>query len=147
MTARIPLALVFIGALATALAAHEKVQNPAVLAWMDLMVKIADNTKIMGEMAKGERPFDAGTAQEAAANIALDASRIAELFETPQTDPHSEALPAIWEDFSDFAQQATALEAAARAAEAAATLPDLQNGMTGIARTCLDCHESYRQKN
>ena len=124
---------------------HDKVQNQTVLAWMDLMVDIADNTKALGQMANRETPFDVTAAQNAASLLAIDASRIAELFANQATDPHSEALPEIWEDFPDFTAHARALQTAAQTMSQITSLQDLQSTFPAIARSCLECHESYRK--
>lgn len=60
---------------------------------------------------KGAIAFDPVVARAAAEEIATHAARIPALFETPATDPKSEAHPAIWQDFDDFAAKARDLEA------------------------------------
>lgn len=124
--------------------AHQGVQNPAVKARMDAMSAIADNTRILGEMAKGTRPFDAAAARAAAAAIADHAARTPALFAAPEQDPKSEALPAIWTDFDDFTARSAAMQAAARNATGIATPADLGPALAGIGRTCKACHERYR---
>ncbi|MBV0913716.1 c-type cytochrome [Anianabacter salinae] len=126
--------------------AQTAVQNPAVKARMDLMGQIASNTKVLGDMAKAERPFDAAAAQAAAAAIAAHAARIPAAFEAQETDPESEALPVIWTDFAGFTARSEALRVAATGAASSITSPDtLRSGLGGIGRTCGACHETFRE--
>lgn len=131
---------------ATSAMAHKGVKNPAVKARMDSMAAIAANTKILGQMAKGVAPFDAAAAQKAAAGIADGAAKTPALFEAQETDPMSEALPAIWTNFPDFAGKAAALEGTARAASMRIETPeDLRAALGGIGQACKACHADYRK--
>ena len=131
---------------ATAALAHQGVRNPAVKARMDAMGAISENTKILGAMAKGELSFDARAAREAARAIATTASDVPGLFEAPETDPKSEALPAIWDRFDDFVVKTETMVAAADAASTSIETPaDLRAALSAIGATCKACHEAYRQ--
>lgn len=125
--------------------AHQGVQNPAVKARMDAMSAIADNTRILGEMAKGARPFDATDARAAAAAIADHAGQTPDLFAAPEQDPKSEALPAIWTDFDDFTALSAALQVAAEKATGITTPEDLRPALAAIGGACKACHERYRE--
>ena len=140
--------ILFVAALLTAGAAlaHQGVQNPAVMARMEAMKIVGDNTKILGTMANGERAFDAATARAAAAEIAVQAGRTPDLFEAFETDPKSEALPAIWQSFGDFTDKAMAMQTAAEVAASGITSPDtLQAALRQIGATCKACHQAYRE--
>ena len=130
---------------ATLALAHEGVTNPAVLERMEQMVEIAENTEVLGEMAKGERPFDAGAARAAARAIARHAAETPALFETRETDPNSEALPAIWAEFDSFAALSGGLREAAQAATRIETPDDLRPALAAIGQACTACHEDYRE--
>ena len=84
---------------ATGALAHQGVKNAAVKARMDAMSAIGKDMKVLGGMAKGEAPFDEKVAQMAVSSIADHAAKTFELFEANETDPKSEAKPAIWGDF------------------------------------------------
>ena len=125
--------------------AHSGVKNPAVQARMNAMMDIAGATKVLGNMAKGTVPFDAAAAREAAAQIADKAAQVPTLFAAPETDPKSEAAPAIWQDFATFTAQARQMETAASAAAAQIAAPeDLRAGLAAIGATCASCHKAYR---
>jgi len=132
-------------ACATAVLAHEGVTNPAVLERMEQMVEIAENTEVLGEMAKGERPFEAQVARDAAAAIARHAAETPALFEARETDPNSEALPAIWQEFDRFEALSAELAEAARTAARIETREDLRPALAGIGQACRACHEEYRE--
>lgn len=133
-------------ALATAAIAHQGVKNPAVKARMDAMGVIGANTKVLGKMVKGAARFDAAKARAAAAAIAEHAATAPALFEDPEDDPKSEAMPAIWDNFADFTNKATALQTAAEnAADRIATPQDLRTALGEIGATCKSCHAIYRE--
>ncbi|MWD29602.1 cytochrome c [Aquicoccus sp. SCR17] len=133
------LAAVFI---AGAVTAHEAA-NPVVAERMELMEGIRDQLKVIGGMAQGKMDFDADKAAEARAALIEHASQIPDAFEPQETDPESEAKPAIWENWSDFESHAEALEAAATDLSTD-DLDALRAGLGKIGGACKACHETYR---
>ncbi|MEO1538071.1 MAG: cytochrome c [Pseudomonadota bacterium] len=136
-------ALIFAGAAAVG---HEGVKNPAVMARMNGMSAIASELKVIGEMAKGVTAFDAVQARAAAVAIAGHAAETPELFAAPESDPKSEALPAIWENFDDFTEKALELEAIA--GDLSQTLnarEDLRPALQSLGENCSSCHKAYRE--
>ena len=133
-------------ATATAALAHQGVQNPAVKARMDGMSAIAENLKTLGMMARGATAFDAETARAAAAAIAIHASAVPGLFEANETDPMSEAKPAIWTSFEDFSAKASELESIAVGLSTSITIQeDLGPAMGSLGASCKSCHSIYRE--
>lgn len=124
--------------------AHQGVKNAAVKARMDNMTAISRATEVLGNMAKGKQPFETGKAQAAAQEIALLAGQISVLFEAEETDPKSEASPAIWQDFSGFETEAVKLATAAQDAANIADESDLRTALRSIGATCNACHKAYR---
>ena len=132
--------------LATAALAHTGVQNPAVMARMDVMSAIGDSMKVLGTMAKGEAAFDADRAKEASLAIARHAAETPALFKAPEDDPMSEALPKIWETFDDFTAKSEALEAIAMELSGSmTTLDDVRTGVAKLGAACKACHADYRE--
>ncbi len=133
-------------ALGTVALAHGGVKNKDVMARMEVMKTIGDQMKIIGAMAKEEAGFDAGAANAALTEIAAQSAQIQALFEARAGDPKSEALPAIWEDWKDFAQLASTAETTAEgmigtiSAEA-----DLGPVLGKLGGTCKACHSKYRK--
>ena len=122
--------------------AHSGVTNPSVLERMEAMKQIGDQMKLLGTMAKGQAPFDAALAQEAVDRIALHAADIPDLFRDEASDPKSEALPTIWENYGDFTVKAEALQSAAQAAIEAER--DLVPTIAALGETCKACHSHYK---
>ena len=131
--------------ISSAALAHDGVQNTAVKARMDDMGLLATEVKTLGQMMRGQTAFDADAANAAAAAIAAHAAQIVPLFEANETDPKSEALPAIWQDFDSISEISANLENVATALsgninEAA----DLRMALGRIGQTCSACHEKFR---
>ncbi|MEP1200574.1 c-type cytochrome [Tateyamaria sp.] len=131
---------------ATAALAHTGVKNPAVMARMNGMSAISDNVEVLGTMAKGQVAFDAASAKMAARAIARHSAESVDLFTAQETDPKSEALPAIWENFDDFTSKAQDLEAFANEwSEKISTLEDVRAGIRPLGQSCKACHSLYRE--
>lgn len=133
-------------ALASMAWAHSGVKNAAVKARMDAMSAIGAQTKIIGEMAKGNTVFDADRARAAALEIARHAAETPALFEEAADDPKSEAKPEIWADFGDFTIKAENMERIARGfSKTIADGDDLPSVMKALAASCKDCPGTYRE--
>ncbi|WP_407943312.1 c-type cytochrome [Mangrovicoccus ximenensis] len=132
-------------AVAAAVQAAEP-SEPHVVERTKAMKTIGQNTKLLGEMAKGNTAFDAAAAQQAAAAIAAEAAKIPTLFETEADDPASEAKPVIWTQYDDFTTKSADLEmAASAAAESIQAQADLGPALGQIGGTCKACHTTYRE--
>ncbi|MBR9764245.1 MAG: cytochrome c [Rhodobacteraceae bacterium] len=123
--------------------AHADVANPAVKERMALMGEIRSNFAVIGGMAQGKVEFDAAKAGEAQAGLAAAAAMIPEKFEPQESDPESEASPAIWDNWDDFTAMAANLEQAALALDSS-SLDGVKAGMGGIGGACGACHKAYR---
>ena len=130
---------------ATAVLAHQGVNNPVVKARMDAMGSIAENMKTLGQMAKGETRFDSGLAKQAALEIAEHAAVTPTLFEANETDPKSEARSEIWMEFEDFTAKALELEMIAlELSKSISSKEDLGPAMQSLGGNCKTCHSIYR---
>ncbi|WP_367181467.1 cytochrome c [uncultured Mameliella sp.] len=88
----------------------------------------------------------AGCRCSAAAAIARHSAKTPALFEARETDPKSEAKPAIWADFADFTAKAEALESAALEISETLTTPDeLVPSVQRLGQACKACHSLYRE--
>ncbi|NVO24366.1 c-type cytochrome [Donghicola mangrovi] len=133
-------------AMGTAALSHGGVQDKNVMARMEVMKTIGSQMKLIGKMAKGETAFDAAAVNAALTEIAAQAALVPDSFETPATDPKSEALPLIWEQFDDFTKLAGDLEStAANLAGTVQTDADLGPVMGQMGATCKACHSTYRE--
>jgi cytochrome c556 len=117
---------------------------------MDAMSDIGKAMKTIAQMIRGQSTFDSATAQKAAKDIGHNAAQIPELFPEGSIEGPSEATPAIWENWEEFAAMAARMETAANdLAAAAQTAPDgvaiaAQFGKVG--KTCNSCHGKFRVK-
>jgi len=142
------LALLGFCACATVALAH-KGATGVVKERMDLMERQKDDMKIIGNMAKGQTPFDVAKAVEAARDIGVTAKKIPELFPEGSTGGKSEALPAIWEKWDRFTANTEDLGNAAEALVSA--LGDSENqdwkaAFKTVGEACKSCHEDFRAK-
>lgn len=127
--------------------AHDDVKNPAVKARMMAMEAIGGSMKTLAGMAKGEMEFDTAKAEAAMATIASEGMKVPALFEANETDPKSESLPQIWENWDDFVKKSDDM---VMAAKGNATLPDraaLGAALGKVGGTCKACHSDYRKKD
>jgi len=115
-----------------------------------LMGTIGYHTGILGNMAKGEMPYDAAMATAAAENISAAATmnRLTIWIEGSGVGAAegTRAKPDIWSDPAGFETAAMGLEtAAATMVMAAGTdLDALRGAMQGLGAACSTCHKAYR---
>lgn len=137
------LAILVILAGASAALAHTGVKNKIVLERMDGMKALAEQVKVLGDMAKGKTAFDATRAAAAKASLIEQAAKVTAEFEAPEQDPKSEALPVIWSDWDGFVDDARALEDAVAALDTG-SLDAVRAGLGAVGKGCSGCHEGYR---
>lgn len=113
---------------------------------MDAMTSMAKHHKTTGERIKARRDL-AGVKADAEAIAAL-ASHIAHLFPAGSTQPPTQARAAIWQNWADFENKATALETASKklAATSPADAAALGAAASAVTHACSDCHEKYRAR-
>jgi cytochrome c556 len=117
----------------------------------DLMKGNGDAMKLVGEMLKGEKPYEADAAAKALTKISGSMDEFPTLFpesSKPTPDVKTDAKPNIWEDMADFKAKAEEVKtASAKAAEAAAGgLDSLKGAIGAVGKGCKGCHEEYRVK-
>lgn len=134
------LAVIFTGTLAYA---HNGVKNADVMARMNAMSAIAKATQTLGDMARGKTPLHQAKARMARDTITLNAGKVPDLFENQATDPKSEALPVIWDNWSDFTARAEKMQQAAFALDFTDKAA-LAASMRDLGATCGGCHKLYR---
>lgn len=132
--------------MAGSLAAHADATNPAVIKRMEAMKAIGGSMKTLSGMAKGEMAFDAAKANAAVATIAEQGMMVPALFEANETDPETEALPAIWENWDDFAKKSDDMVMAAKGVAEISDQGAIGAALGQIGGTCKACHDDYRKK-
>lgn len=135
------------GLLATAFAAQAD-DEPSVAGYRHGVYQVIRwNWMPMVAMVRGERPYDAADFRKRAARVSFLSHQLDEAYPEGSGGEHTDALPAIWEDWADFSakledfqREAQALRLAAEGGGEAAVKAQLQK----VAGTCKGCHEKYR---
>ena len=147
------IALLFGSALLTA-APVQAQQKPddAIKFRKGLMQVQGHSVRPLGQMAKGEIPFDAQLVARNAAMLELTGRVIAEGFPAGTEKGASEttrAKPEIWSDAAKFKQNADQFQAAAaklNEAAKAGTLEAMRPAFAAVAKQCSGCHDAFRVK-
>jgi len=136
-----------IAAFAASSLAHEGAKG-VVKERMDLMKSQKSAMKVIGDMAKGKKAFNAAKAAKAARDLATTTKKIPELFPKGSNGHPSEALDAVWTEWDRFTGDAHDAEAAAKALGAAleASDRDWKAAFQAMTDACKSCHESFRAK-
>lgn len=108
-----------------------------------------NNFAAMGDMVKGEVDWDSAVFAARAADFAAMSGIPWSGFETSGAQPGSntDALPAIWENWSDFQERAEQLESDAATLLTAAQGGDeaaMKRTFMAAARNCKGCHDQYK---
>ena len=130
-------------ALSAATIHAHSVENPAVQKRMDVMKEIKGAMGVLGGMAKGAIAFDAAAAGAAQNTLIEQSGMVATRFEANETDPKSEALPAIWENWDTFVEMADDLTFAAEGLDTT-SLDGVRGGLGNIGASCGACHKKFR---
>jgi cytochrome c556 len=112
------------------------------------MKELGAQTKTGAGMAKGEIPYDQSKAQAIFASYADVAAKAPGLFPpNSKTGGDTAALPAIWDNKSDFDARFKKFGDDAKAAQASVKdLDGFKATFSGITKNCGGCHETYRAK-
>ncbi|MFK7876403.1 MAG: cytochrome c [Paracoccaceae bacterium] len=128
---------------ATAVVAHEGVKDPGVMARMHGMKEIGGASKVLRNMAAQKIPYDMIKAQGAKAALVRHLGEVELLFQQPYTDPKSEALPVIWDDYSKFVDKLVAAQRFAGQLDVR-SVDGLRQTLPAAGQGCRDCHKLYR---
>ena len=139
---KITIAIVAMVLSGAAIHAHS-VENPVVQKRMDRMKEIKSAIGVLGGMAKGTIAFDVVAATAAQTTLIERSELVATTFEANETDPKSEALPSIWENWDTFVEMAEDLTFAAEGLDAS-SLDGVRSGLGNIGASCGACHKKFR---
>jgi cytochrome c556 len=127
-------------------------QEDPIKARKALMKANGQQAKILGDMAKGDKPFDLAAAQKAFATFQDAAAKMPGLYpdNSKGGDPADEfnASPKVWDNMADFKVRFGKLGDDAKAASASVKDVDsLKAAMGNIGKNdCGGCHQEYRLK-
>jgi cytochrome c556 len=115
-----------------------------------VMRVVAQKMIPLGGMARGDIELDEDLFKKSASDLVTMAGMTTEGFMPEGTVSGSAALPAIWENWSDFEQKAADFQQAAQALNDAAQsggFAAAQSLVQPLAGTCGGCHRTYRQRD
>ena len=126
--------------------AHSGVKDKNVKERMMVMKEMAGNTKIIGKMVKGKTSFDANQVKLALERLSALSLETPKVFTINATDPKSEAMPNIWDEFDEFTKLSN--ELAKNTSELAIlveNIDDLRPTLMKVSEGCKACHSKYRE--
>lgn len=113
----------------------------------EMMEGIRDQMKTLGAIAKKEQPFDAEIVHAAAATIADNLKRSAELFPegSDRGDVPTEAKPEIWTNRDQFDELLAAAHQAAVDMQSVTSADEFPPALGKLGNGCKSCHDLFRQ--
>jgi cytochrome c556 len=109
---------------------------------------IRHNMMDLGDMVRGNIPFDASRAQKRAAALATLTTLPWEAFSVPGADKASgDAKAEIWQNLQDFQNKASGFQQDAKALQTAADTGDqakVKAAFAAFAKNCKACHDKYK---
>jgi cytochrome c556 len=129
---------------ATALVA----QSDPIAARKALMKANGDQNRVATEMLEGKRPFNLDEAKKVLATFAETGEKAPALFpDDSKTGGDTAALPAVWENKSDFqAKLAKFAHDSKAAVDATKDLDSFKVQITEVRKNCGGCHQTYRKR-
>ena len=113
---------------------------------MMVMKEMAGNTKIIGQMLKGKTSFDSNQVKLALERLSALSLETPKVFTINATDPKSEAMPNIWDEFDEFTKLSKDLaETSIVLANYVENPEDLRPALKRISSGCKACHSRYRE--
>ena len=126
--------------------AHSGVKDKNVKERMMVMKEMAGNTKIIGQMLKGKTSFDSNQVKLALERLSALSFETPKVFTINATDPKSEAMPNIWDEFDEFTKLSKDLaETSIVLANSVENPEDLRPALKRISSGCKACHRRYRE--
>ena len=113
-----------------------------------VMTVIAYNTKNIGDMLKGKKPYDAEKVKTHANDIASASTLdILSAFPEDSINDESDAMEDIWMDFETFEQKLKDFQTAASGINTAAQSGDqaaVGAAMKDLGASCKGCHKKFK---
>ncbi|PTW61627.1 cytochrome c556 [Breoghania corrubedonensis] len=146
---RIRAAFLLAGLGVVAFAAAAVAQGDPIKQRQETMKAIGGSMKVLGEMAKGEKPYDADAAKAAMTKINESIDGFTALFpKGSETGGDTAASPKIWENMAEFEEDAEALKmvSAELTPVVGEGIDSLRGSLGKLGGACKDCHEDFRLK-
>lgn len=122
-------------------------QSDPIAARKALMKANGDQNRVATEMLEGKRPFNPEEAKKVLATFAEAGEKAPPLFPDTSKSGDTAALPAIWENKSDFEARLAKFARESKAAmDATKDLDSFKLQITEIRKNCGGCHQTYRKR-
>ena len=123
-------------------------QSDPIAARKSLMKGNGDQNRVATEMLEGKRPFNLDEAKKVLATFAETGEKAPALFpDDSKTGGDTGALPAIWENKTDFqARLAKFAQDSKAAGDATKDLDSFKVQITEVRKNCGGCHQTYRKR-
>jgi cytochrome c556 len=112
-----------------------------------IMKSNGDAVKLVSDMLKGEKPYDAKAAGDGMKSIHDNIGKFVTLFPVgTESGEKTRALPAIWKNKKDFEDWGKQLREDTEKAQAAAAggADSMKTALAEVGKTCKGCHDDYR---
>ena len=122
-------------------------QSDPLAARKAIMKGVGDQSRIARDMIDGKTPFNADAAKKVFATFEDAAGKMPALFPDNSKGGDTAALPAVWENKSDFTAKFAKFGADSKAAVAQVKdLDSFKAQMGEVGKNCGGCHNTYRKK-
>jgi cytochrome c556 len=122
-------------------------QSDPIAARKALMKENGNQARIAREMIEGKQPFNLDAAKKVLATFGDTNDKAKSLWPDTSKAGDTAALPAIWENKSDFEAKLAKFSTDSKAASAKVKdLDSFKAEMTEIGKSCGGCHQPYRKR-
>jgi cytochrome c556 len=122
-------------------------QSDPIAARKALMKGNGDENKVATEMLERKRPFNLEEAKKVLVTFAETGDKAPVLFPDDSKTGDTAALPAVWENKSDFNARLAKFATESKAAlDATKDLDSFKAQITEIRKNCGGCHQTYRKR-
>jgi cytochrome c556 len=122
-------------------------QSDPIAARKALMKGNGDQNRVATEMLEGKRAFNLEEAKKVLATFAETGEKAPALFPDASKTGDTAALPAIWENKSDFNARLAKMASESKAAmDATKDLDSFKVQITEVRKNCGGCHQTYRKR-
>jgi cytochrome c556 len=121
-------------------------QSNAVEQRQALMKEMGAQSRTLGNMMRGQAPYDAAQVQAGLKVFAENSKKAAPLFNERGDPQKTGALPAVWESKANF--DSLSMKLSQDAQTAMSTIKDeatLKSELPKVLQNCGTCHQTYRK--
>ena len=122
-------------------------QSDTIAARKALMKANGQHNQVATEMLEGKRPFNLEEAKKVFVTFAEAGEKVPALIPDHSKTGDTAALPAVWENKSDFTARLAKFASESKAAmDATKDLDSFKVQITEVRKNCGGCHQTYRKR-